>query len=138
MNIYTPYTYLIGWSDFKVYYYGVRFAKNCHPDDLWKTYFTSSKQVKRFREKHGEPDIIQIRKKFQCPERAKLWEGNVLKKMKVKDRADFLNITDTNNIVSQAMSDGLKKHWASMTSQEKRNRSKNAVIAMQKKQNQQK
>jgi hypothetical protein len=36
MNIYnTPYTYLIGWSNQNKYYYGVRYAKDCHPNDFW-------------------------------------------------------------------------------------------------------
>ena len=59
-----PYTYLIGWSKLNKYYYGVRYAKNCHPSDLWTKYFTSSKYVKQFREENGEPDIIEIRKTF--------------------------------------------------------------------------
>jgi len=29
------YTYLIGWSKLKKYYYGVRFAKKSNPKDLW-------------------------------------------------------------------------------------------------------
>ena len=43
-----PYTYIIGWSSLNKWYYGVRYAKNCKPEDLWKTYFTSSKHVKEF------------------------------------------------------------------------------------------
>jgi hypothetical protein len=62
MNIYIPYTYVIGWSSLQKYYYGVRYAKNCNPLDLWVSYFTSSKRVAHYREKFGEPDIIQIRK----------------------------------------------------------------------------
>ncbi len=65
MSIYIPYTYIIGWSLYNKYYYGVRYAKNCNPNDLWKTYFTSSKYVKEFRNNHGEPDIIQVRKTFE-------------------------------------------------------------------------
>lgn len=42
MYIYTPYTYLIGWSKHNIWYYGKRTAKNCHPNDFWVTYFTSS------------------------------------------------------------------------------------------------
>ena len=58
------YTYRIKWSKNNISYYGVRYAKNCHPNDLWVTYFTSSKFVKIQREKCGEPDTIQIRKTF--------------------------------------------------------------------------
>ena len=68
MIIYTPYTYLIGWSHLNTYYYGVRFANNnkdiANPDELWVTYFTSSKYVSEFRELNGEPDIVEVRKTF--------------------------------------------------------------------------
>jgi hypothetical protein len=90
-NIYTPYTYLIGWSEHRIYYYGVRFSKKCHPSDLWKTYFTSSKYVKQFREEHGEPDIIQIRKTFKDSKSAILWEEKVLKRINAIKSEMWLN-----------------------------------------------
>jgi hypothetical protein len=98
MAIYSPYTYLIGWSRLNTWYYGVRYARKsqclyesgCHPDELWVTYFTSSKHVKDFREKHGEPDVIQVRKTFpsdssksqedekELARSALLWEEKIL------------------------------------------------------------
>lgn len=87
----TPYTYLIGWKDRNVWYYGVRFAKGCHPDDLWTSYFTSSKYVKGFRKKYGEPDVIEIRKVFGDTESAQLWETKVLQRMSVISDNRFLN-----------------------------------------------
>jgi hypothetical protein len=62
---YQPYTYLIGWREQQKYYYGVRYAKNCSPEDFWTKYFTSSPAVLAMRLKHGDPDIIQIRKTFK-------------------------------------------------------------------------
>lgn len=59
---YIPYTYLIGWTILDCYYYGVRTAKGSTPEDFWKTYFTSSKQVKKLRIQYGDPDVIMIRK----------------------------------------------------------------------------
>lgn len=50
-NNHLTYTYLIGWSNHNKWYYGRRTAKNCHPNEFWKTYFTSSKYVKEFRKK---------------------------------------------------------------------------------------
>ena len=92
MNIYNnPYTYLIGWSQLNKFYYGVRYAKDCHPDDLWVKYYTSSKYVAECREEHGEPDIIQIRKTFDSRKSAHNWETKVLQRMKVLDREDFIN-----------------------------------------------
>jgi len=96
MNIYKPYTYVIGWSSIKKYYYGVRYAKNCNPSDLWVSYFTSSKQVANYRKQFGEPDIIEIRKTFTDIDTARLWEHKVLKRLKVIDSEKWLN--QTNNI----------------------------------------
>ena len=98
-DIYTPYTYLIGWSKLNKWYYGVRYAtKNfclyesgAHPNDLWKTYFTSSKHVKRFRELQGEPDIIQIRKTFNDRQSAEAWEKSLLNKIDAANNPSFLN-----------------------------------------------
>lgn len=95
-----PYTYLIGWSNHHVYYYGVRFARGCSPADLWTTYFTSSKSVKRFRLLYGEPDIRQIRKVFDCPSKARIWEERVLKRIDASSRDDFLNKANGKAIVN--------------------------------------
>jgi hypothetical protein len=86
-----PYTYLVGWSTLDVWYYGVRYAKKCHPDDLWSIYFTSSKRVATIRKKYGEPDIIQVRKIFSNPEAALLWEQKVLRRLKVIKNKRWLN-----------------------------------------------
>ena len=98
MTIYTPYTYLIGWSHMNKYYYGVRYAKGCAPEEFWVKYKTSSKTVKIFTEEYGDPDIIQIRKTFDCADKARIWENVVLRRMKVVERDDFLNQTDNKAI----------------------------------------
>jgi hypothetical protein len=92
MNI--PYTYLIGWSHYKKFYYGVRFSKDCHPSDLFVKYFTSSKSVACMINEHGMPDIIQIRKTFSNEKDARCWEHKVLSRIKAVERNDFLNRTD--------------------------------------------
>jgi len=92
-----PYTYLIGWSHIDKWYYGVRFAKNCKPDDLWVKYFTSSKQVKMYREKYGEPDVIQVRKTFTSTNLARNWETRVIKKINAVLNESWLNKTDNTN-----------------------------------------
>jgi len=100
-TIYQPYTYLIGWSKQKKYYYGVRYAKNCKPCELMESYFTSSKYVDEMIKDHGLPDIIQIRKIFTDKEAACNWENKVLKRMKVIYRDDFINKTDNYAIISK-------------------------------------
>ena len=92
MNIYIPYTYLIGWSEHKKFYYGRRTAKNCKPNDLWNTYFTSSKEVKQFISTNGQPDIIQIRKTFpNNPNACKTWESKALQRLNAQHNPKFLN-----------------------------------------------
>lgn len=87
----TPYTYLIGWSNNNKWYYGVRFAKNCHPQELWKTYFTSSKYVKEYYKQFGEPDTIEVRKIFDSIEDARAHEHKVLKRLNVIKKDNWLN-----------------------------------------------
>jgi len=86
-----PYTYLIGWKEHNIFYYGVRYSKYCSPSDLWKTYFTSSKHVRACVLKCGNPNIIQIRKTFCCVDDAINWEKTVLKRMRVLEDDRFLN-----------------------------------------------
>lgn len=89
------YVYLIGWSKHNLYYYGLRHARGCKTSDLLKgVYRTSSKKVQKFWKNNGPPDIIQIRKTFECIERAKVWEHKVLRRMKASKRKDFFNQTD--------------------------------------------
>jgi len=120
-NIYKPYTYLIGWSDHQKYYYGVRYARNCHPNDLWVSYFTSSTHVKSFREEYGEPDIIQVRKTFNESIDAREWEIKVLQRMNIPKRKDFLNIGIFNKIY-----DGVHPTMGRPLSEEHRKKISNA------------
>ena len=90
----TPYTYRIKWTKTGVNYYGVRYAKGCHPNDLWTTYFTSSIHVQNYRTIHGEPDIVEIRKTFDGNNKvnaARLFETQILRRLKVLQRPDYLN-----------------------------------------------
>jgi hypothetical protein len=85
---YLPYTYLIGWTNLNKWYYGAEYGMKkipcANPENLWKTYFTSSKVVEFFRKNHGEPDVIQVRKIFnigsteQRMENSITWEKRVL------------------------------------------------------------
>lgn len=91
----TPYCYLLGWKEQDCWYYGVRYAKNCDPSDLFVTYFTSSKYVKNFIEKYGNPSIIVIRKTFTLEQitEAREWEHRVLRRIGVPKNQKFLNKT---------------------------------------------
>jgi hypothetical protein len=103
----TPYTYLIGWAKLNRYYYGVRFSKNCEPNDLFKTYFTSSKRVKKIILEHGNPDIIQIRRTFKDAKSAREWEHKVLKRLGAAKNPKWINQSD--NICIQHDEESIRK-----------------------------
>ena len=77
----TPYTYLIGWSELDLWYYGVKFGKSADPEKFWVNYFTSSKYVKNLRDEFGEPDVREIRKTFNSKESASDWERKVIRRL---------------------------------------------------------
>jgi len=98
MNI--PYTYLLKHVPSNTFYYGVRYAKNCNPDELLVTYFTYSKYVKSLIQIDGiESFEFEIRKTFKNNTTAVKWENTVLRRMKVIYRNDFINKTDNKAII---------------------------------------
>ena len=99
-----PYTYLIGWPKQNKFYYGVRWAYGCTPNDLWNTYFTSSKYVRQFVAIHGDPDIIQIRRVFDAKEKAIKWESKVLTRLNLRKNTKFLNMTTNRAIYNSPKS----------------------------------
>lgn len=129
-----PYTYLIGWSKLDKWYYGVRVAKNSHPHDLWKTYFTSSAKVKQLRTIIGEPDVIEIRKVFDCPKKAALFEHKVISRMKCMSSSKWLNMSNgviyrnggqsnISEITKQKISESMKVYNESLSDDYKKKRS---------------
>ena len=86
-----PFTYYIAWTNLDKHYYGVKYAIGCNPSDLWTNYFTSSKLVEQYRQEHGEPDIIEVRKTFDNSLDAVMWEKNVLMKLDVVNNDRWLN-----------------------------------------------
>ena len=87
----TPYTYVIGWPTHNLFYYGVRYRANCHPRDFFVDYFTSSKLVYECMLKYGMPPYRKIRKTFDTPKQAIIWERRVLSRMKVLYNDKWLN-----------------------------------------------
>jgi len=87
-----PYTYLIKHIPTGRVYYGLRFAKGCHPGDLWVKYFTSSKDIQQLIAESGKDSFVtEVRKVFIDPLAAIKWEITVLRRMKVLQRTDFIN-----------------------------------------------
>lgn len=89
-----PYTYLIGWPELNLFYYGVRYAKGCDPSDLWVKYFTSSEKVKETLKIHGDPSLVEIRKVFEDEKTARAWETRVLTRIDAQHHPKFLNRTN--------------------------------------------
>jgi hypothetical protein len=101
-NKHKPYTYLLKCLVDNTFYYGVKFSKNCCPEDFWIKYETSSKEVKSKIQKYGKQSFsFEIRKTFDDSNKARRWETKVLRRMKVVQRTDFMNKTD--NISIQPM-----------------------------------
>lgn len=86
-----PYTYLIGWTDHNIWYYGCQYGPSANPVNLWTKYFTSSKRVKSFCKEHGEPDVIMVRKIFESPDAAVRWENEVIRRLNAITQTKWLN-----------------------------------------------
>lgn len=86
-----PYTYIIGWSELKKFYAGVRYAKGCSPEDFLVKYFTSSKTVKQYIKDHGLPDIVHIDKVFDSADMAIKREKYMLEYFDVLHNSNWLN-----------------------------------------------
>lgn len=88
-----PFTYYIFHKPTGLKYYGVRFGKDCHPDSLWKTYFTSSRLVKSLIKDHGiDSFVVEVRKTFTTVEAAQYWEAKVIRRLRAPQRNDWLNL----------------------------------------------
>lgn len=95
-----PYTYCVFNKVTKQRYYGVRFAKNSNPQELWKTYFTSSKYVHKLIKQYGIDSFdYRVRKTFINKQSAILWENKVLRRLNVLDKPNWLNRSTNKAII---------------------------------------
>lgn len=76
-----PYTYLIGWSDKNLWYYGCNHQKDCNPTDLFVSYFTNNKHIHQSIMKYGLPDVVTVRRIFKSARLALLWHQKVMRRM---------------------------------------------------------
>jgi len=53
-----PYVYYVYCRPTREYYIGCRYAKGCHPGDLWETYYTSSKRIHKLIEDYGKDSFF--------------------------------------------------------------------------------
>lgn len=98
----TPYCYLIGWTKQNLWYYGRRTAKECHPSEFWKSYFTSCaesndptvKTVWTCIRDYGQPDVIKIARVFYDHDSCASWETRFLNRVNAARNPKFLNRTN--------------------------------------------
>jgi len=95
-TIYTPFTYCITFTITGQKYYGVRYAKNCHPSQLWTTYFTSSSIIKNLINLHGtDVFLYEIRKTFLSATDACNYEHKFLTKINAAKNPKWLNLSNS-------------------------------------------
>lgn len=88
----TPYTYHLYHKPTEKHYYGSRFAKGCHPSDLWVKYFTSSPIIKDLIKIHGKDSFnVEVRKTFDCPIKCQNYENKVLRRLGVPYNKKWYN-----------------------------------------------
>lgn len=88
----TPYTYLIRFVDLGFSYYGVRYAKRCHPQDLGKEYFSSSKSVNTLLQSPNVGTVVfEVRRIFHNKRDAILWEQRVIRRI-LRTSRSLLNV----------------------------------------------
>jgi hypothetical protein len=87
-----PYTYKLIFKPTGQYYYGVRYAKNCNPNDLWDKYFTSSKHIHKLIKEYGlHSFIVKITKTFTNKVDALNHEKEILIRVKADKNGKFIN-----------------------------------------------
>jgi len=133
-----PFTYLVKHIPTNKYYYGVKFKKGCHPNDLWTKYFTSSKKVKGLIRKYGKKSFqFEIRKTFKTQKQAREWEHKVLRRLKVIYRDDFLNLSDSLHIdpkiISKSKMGNKNPMYGKKMSKKHKQKIKNTLIERYKK-----
>ena len=75
-----------------VKYAGIKFARGCSPDDLWTTYFTSSKKVHALLEEDPNSFSIVEVTEFDCRESLIAHEVSFLKSVNAPYSDDWLNL----------------------------------------------
>ena len=92
-----PFTYIITHVPTNVKYYGVRFARGCHPSDLGTKYFSSSDTVKALIKHDGVDKFrFQIRKTFTNKEDALKWENRFLERVDAMHSDKWFNKSNGN------------------------------------------
>lgn len=91
LHMNTPYVYIVRNNSTQLKYIGVRYSKNCDPNDFWVKYFTSSKLIHELVKIYGVEDFdYRIIKRFDSAYDALSYERKLLDC--AVPRFDYLNI----------------------------------------------
>lgn len=87
-----PFSYFLYHKPTGLKYYGIRHGRNSHPNQLWTTYFSSSKIVKQLIADYGLDSFeYEIRKTFKTSSQALLWEHKVLRRLNAANSDQWIN-----------------------------------------------
>ncbi len=87
-----PYTYIVRIIPTGQFYYGYRGRKGCHPDELGREYFSSSKLLLEMVSRYGPESFVwQVRRTFAAASEARAWERRFLQKVNARHNPAFLN-----------------------------------------------
>lgn len=87
-----PYTYLVTHKASNKRYYGCSYGKNCHPDNLGKTYLTSSKIINNIIKTEGiDAFIWEVRLLRNTPNEVRLLEAKFLSRINAAESDDWFN-----------------------------------------------
>jgi len=90
------YTYVVTHKPSGRRYYGCQWKKGVNPSNLWKSYFTSSKEVRSLIETDGKESFdYEIRKTFtDNPRKALEWEVRVLRRLNASKNPNWINLSN--------------------------------------------
>lgn len=89
-----PYCYCITDTLTGRRYYGARYRKGCHPDDLGTIYFSSSRIIFNLIKERGgyKSFTFEVRKTFDTPEACLAWEYKVLCRLGIPKNKAWYNL----------------------------------------------
>lgn len=129
-TIYIPFTYCITFTITGQKYYGVRYARNCHPSQLWTSYFTSSAIIKNLINLHGRDVFLyEIRKTFSSAVDACNYEHKFLTKINAAKNPKWLNSSNSGgkfHCTPESSAKGGLKHKGKIISTETREKIRNS------------
>jgi hypothetical protein len=88
------YTYLLGWREHDVWYYGYRGANKVAPENDLPFYLSSSEEVYDMIRLHGYPDVERVHRLFHTKDEAKDHETKFLARVNAVRSSRWLNKHD--------------------------------------------